>query len=184
MDLCWTSLSTGKPTWERRFEEVTFWDVLCNSLVAGNLSVNYAEVCEASFPTQLKVGAAQGKQGCRHPACQTSSSVKELGAAASRHAHGAGQPCSWQPGAAAAGGNQSGSIRHLCLLPLKLPVESAHSREMASCLLNNWKNLLSHLQMFSHVTTGGWMLAENKTSFCCCFLNPFFIHYSAQWCEP
>jgi len=53
--------------------------VLCNSLAAGNESVNYAEVYEAAFPTQLQAGAAQGTQGCRHPACRTGSSCKELG---------------------------------------------------------------------------------------------------------
>lgn len=188
-----TSLSTGKPTGERRCEEVAFWGVvLCNSLAAGNESVNYGEVCEAAFPTQLQVGAAQDTWGCRHPACWMGSSDKELRSwmlqqlgRLYRLPGERGSPAAGSQGLLHLGETKAGSIGHLCLLPLKLLEGSAHSREMASCLINSQKNpSLSHLQMFLHLMSGGWMLAENKTSFCCCFLNPFCLHYSAQWCGP
>lgn len=52
--------------------------MLCNSLAAGNESVNYIEVCEAAFPMQLCVRDAHSTWGCRY-ACLTGSSHKKLG---------------------------------------------------------------------------------------------------------
>lgn len=65
--------------------------------------LNYSEVCKAAFLTQLWAGAAEGAQGCGHPAGQTGSSGKELDTEAAQQAllatWGAGQPCNWgKPG--------------------------------------------------------------------------------------
>ncbi|XP_074876924.1 uncharacterized protein LOC142027137 [Buteo buteo] len=93
---------------------------------SGNEPVNYAEVWEAAPPMQLRVGAAQGTRGYRHPDCRTGSSDEELGSwtlqQLGRPYRLPGEWGSPAARAAAPGGNQAGSLGRLCLLPLKVVV--------------------------------------------------------------